>query len=82
MHALVVMHVQLLERVFALLRERNPNLAERKRYVMPPPTLVRVGTRKTMWTNFAVIANMYVCSCHVCVCVCVYVRMCRCIVST
>jgi len=45
-------YTELLDRIFSLLRERNPNLAERKRYVLPPPQLVRVGTRKTMWSNF------------------------------
>lgn len=50
--------VQMLERVFSLLREKNPNLAVRKRHVMPPPQLVRVGTRKTMWANFAQICQL------------------------
>lgn len=52
--------VQMLERVFSLLREKNPNLAVRKRHVMPPPQLVRVGTRKTMWANFAQICQLSV----------------------
>ena len=46
-------YTELLERVFSLLHEKNPALSTRKRYTMPPPQLVRVGTRKTMWTNFA-----------------------------
>jgi len=47
-------YTELLERIFSLLREKNPTLAGgRKRHVMPPPQLVRVGTRKTMWANFA-----------------------------
>ncbi len=50
----------MLERVFSLLREKNPNLAVRKRHVMPPPQLVRVGTRKTMWANFAQICQLSV----------------------
>jgi len=46
-------YTELLERIFTLLREKNPTLAGgRKRHVMPPPQLVRVGTRKTMWANF------------------------------
>jgi translation initiation factor 2 subunit 2 len=48
----------MLERVFSLLRAKNPNLAVRKRHVMPPPQLVRVGTRKTMWANFAQICQL------------------------
>jgi len=51
-------YAELLERVFALLREKNPNLSVRKRHVMPPPQLVRVGTRKTMWANFAQICQL------------------------
>lgn len=50
----------MLERVFSLLREKNPNLSVRKRHVMPPPGLVRVGTRKTMWANFAQICQLSV----------------------
>jgi len=46
-------YTELLERIFSLLHEKNPALSTRKRYSMPPPQLVRVGTRKTMWTNFA-----------------------------
>ena len=46
-------YTELLDRVFSLLHEKNPALSTRKRYTMPPPQLVRVGTRKTMWTNFA-----------------------------
>lgn len=51
-------YTELLERVFSLLREKNPNLAERKRHAMPPPLLHRIGTRKTMWANFAQICSL------------------------
>eukprot|EP00455_Lapot_gusevi_P034682 TRINITY_DN3832_c0_g4_i2.p1 TRINITY_DN3832_c0_g4~~TRINITY_DN3832_c0_g4_i2.p1 ORF type:complete len:255 (-),score=97.73 TRINITY_DN3832_c0_g4_i2:132-842(-) len=51
-------YTELLDRVFSLLREKNPNLAVRKRHVMPPPQLVRVGTRKTMWANFSQMAAL------------------------
>jgi translation initiation factor 2 subunit 2 len=51
-------YMELLERVFALLRDKNPNLTVRKRHVMPPPQLVRVGTRRTMWANFAQICQL------------------------
>ena len=51
-------YLELLERVFSLLHEKNPALSTRKRYSMPPPQLVRVGTRKTMWTNFAQICAL------------------------
>jgi len=45
-------YTEMLERVSTLLREKNPNLTVRRKYVMPPPQLARVGTRKTMWANF------------------------------
>eukprot|EP00457_Paulinella_chromatophora_P013237 gb/GEZN01013513.1/.p1 GENE.gb/GEZN01013513.1/~~gb/GEZN01013513.1/.p1 ORF type:complete len:216 (-),score=30.03 gb/GEZN01013513.1/:268-915(-) len=46
-------YTEMLGRVFDLLREKNPNLSVRKRHKMPPPNLVKVGTKKIMWTNFA-----------------------------
>lgn len=51
-------YTELLERVYNLLQENNPNLAVRKRHVMPPPQLARIGTRKTMWSNFAAAAQV------------------------
>jgi translation initiation factor 2 subunit 2 len=47
-----------MDRAFALLREKNPNLAVRKRHTMPPPQLVRVGTKKTMWANYAQMSGL------------------------
>lgn len=51
-------YTELLERVYNLLQQNNPNLAVRKRHVMPPPQLARIGTRKTMWSNFAAAAQV------------------------
>jgi translation initiation factor 2 subunit 2 len=51
-------YTDLLERVYSLLQELNPNLTTRKRHVMPPPQLARIGTRKTMWSNFAAAAQV------------------------
>lgn len=52
-------YTEMLERVFSLLREKNPALAgNRKKASLPPPQLSRVGTRKTMWSNFAQICQM------------------------
>lgn len=42
---------EMLDRVFSLIREKNPNLAQRKAAVLPPPQLKRMG-KKTMWSNF------------------------------
>ncbi|EFJ51608.1 eukaryotic translation initiation factor 2 beta [Volvox carteri f. nagariensis] len=44
---------ELLERVFGILRERNPELTgERRRTVLKPPQVAREGTKKTVFTNF------------------------------
>lgn len=51
-------YTEMLDRVFGLLRERNPGLQSKKRYTMPPPQLARVGTRKTMWANFPQICQV------------------------
>jgi translation initiation factor 2 subunit 2 len=45
---------ELLDRVFGILRERNPELTgERRRTVLRPPQVAREGTKKTVFTNFA-----------------------------
>jgi len=51
-------YTELLDRVFGMLLSNNPALSTRRRYVMAPPQLVRVGTRKTMWSNFASICGV------------------------
>lgn len=51
-------YTELLDRVFTLLQEKNPSLGSRKRYSMPPPQLIRVGTRKTVWSNFSAICTL------------------------
>ena len=42
------------------MKERNPDMesGERKRFVMKPPQLARVGTKKTAFTNFADICKL------------------------
>jgi len=51
---------QLLTRVFNIMREVNPDMesGEKKRFVMKPPLLARVGTKKTAFTNFADICKL------------------------
>jgi translation initiation factor 2 subunit 2 len=45
--------LQLLDRVFNILRENNPDLAgDRRRTVMRPPQVLREGTKKTVFVNF------------------------------
>jgi translation initiation factor 2 subunit 2 len=50
-------YTELLARVYGQLREKNPTFSTVKRYVIPPPQLNRVGTRRTMWANFFDIAK-------------------------
>jgi translation initiation factor 2 subunit 2 len=44
---------ELLDRVFGILREQNPELTgERRRTTLKPPQVAREGTKKTVFTNF------------------------------
>ncbi len=49
---------EMLTRVFSLLLENNPELQNRRKFQIKPPQLMRVGTKKTVWTNFAEICGM------------------------
>lgn len=51
---------ELLKRVFDIMREKNPDMVagEKKRFVMKPPHVMRVGTKKTSFANFAEICKM------------------------
>uniref|UniRef100_T1JJZ6 Eukaryotic translation initiation factor 2 subunit 2 n=1 Tax=Strigamia maritima TaxID=126957 RepID=T1JJZ6_STRMM len=51
---------ELLFRVFDIMREKNPDMVagEKRRFVMRPPQVVRVGTKKTSFANFTEICKM------------------------
>lgn len=51
---------ELLSRVFDIMREKNPDMiaGDKKRFVMRPPQVLRVGTRKTSFANFADICRL------------------------
>jgi len=51
---------ELLQRVFGIMRDKNPEMVagEKKKFVMRPPQVVRVGTKKTAFANFTEIAKM------------------------
>ncbi|PVD20831.1 hypothetical protein C0Q70_18992 [Pomacea canaliculata] len=51
---------ELLCRVFDIIREKNPEMiaGDKKRFVMRPPQVLRVGTRKTSFANFADICRL------------------------
>lgn len=51
-------YTEMLERLYKLLRDRNPAMGTRKRHALPPPQMVRVGTRKVMWANIAQICQV------------------------
>ena len=52
--------LQLLGRVFNILRENNPDLAgDRRRTVMRPPQVLREGTKKTVFVNFMDLCKTY-----------------------
>jgi len=45
---------ELLIRVFNIMREKNPDMVagEKRRFIMRPPQVLRVGTKKTSFANF------------------------------
>ena len=51
---------ELLNLVFSIIREKNPDLAtgEKKKFVMRPPQVLRVGTKKTSFANFLEICKL------------------------
>lgn len=53
---------QLLLRVFHIMREKNPDMiaGEKRRFIMRPPQVLRVGTKKTSFANFIEICKMLV----------------------
>ncbi|XP_047134834.1 eukaryotic translation initiation factor 2 subunit 2 isoform X2 [Hydra vulgaris] len=51
---------ELLKRVFDIMRAKNPNMIEggKRKFVMKPPQVVRVGTKKTSFVNFTDICKI------------------------
>ena len=51
---------ELLSRVFNIMREKNPDMitGEKRKFVMKPPQVNRVGTKKTSFSNFADICKL------------------------
>merc|ERR1711936_545118 len=52
---------ELLQRVFGIMRDKNPEMVagEKKKFVMRPPQVARVGSKKTAFANFTEIAKMF-----------------------
>lgn len=59
---LIIAFLQLLNRVFNIMREKNPDMVagEKRKFVMKPPQVVRVGTKKTSFVNFTDICKLWV----------------------
>jgi translation initiation factor 2 subunit 2 len=51
---------ELLERVFDIMRAKNPNLVqgEKRRFIMKPPQVIRLGSKKSGFINFLEICKM------------------------
>uniref|UniRef100_A0AC35U9M0 EIF2B_5 domain-containing protein n=1 Tax=Rhabditophanes sp. KR3021 TaxID=114890 RepID=A0AC35U9M0_9BILA len=51
---------ELLDLVFGIMREKNPELVtgDKKKFVMKPPLVARAGSKKTAFTNFAEICRL------------------------
>lgn len=51
---------ELLARVFDIMRAKNPNLVDggKKKFVMKPPQVVKVGTKRTSFVNFSEICKI------------------------
>lgn len=51
---------ELLKRVFDVMREKNPDMVagEKRRIIMKPPQVMRVGTKKSSFSNFVEICRM------------------------
>merc|ERR1712223_2015501 len=51
---------ELLQRVYTIIKDKNPDsvMGEKKKFVMRPPQVVKVGAKKTAFVDFAEIAKM------------------------
>merc|ERR1712113_33040 len=49
---------ELLKRMYRIIEDKNPTLGTTKKYVMKPPQVIRVGSKKVGWVNFTEICNM------------------------
>eukprot|EP00440_Ansanella_granifera_P001803 gb/GFBE01001945.1/.p1 GENE.gb/GFBE01001945.1/~~gb/GFBE01001945.1/.p1 ORF type:complete len:218 (+),score=69.27 gb/GFBE01001945.1/:1-654(+) len=49
---------ELLERLYKIIEAKNPSLGTKERYILKPPQVVRVGSKKVAWVNFSEICAM------------------------
>ncbi|KAF7990231.1 hypothetical protein HCN44_000036 [Aphidius gifuensis] len=52
-------HEELLERIFNIMREKNPDMVagKKQKFIMRPPQVVRIGSKKTSFVNFTEICK-------------------------
>lgn len=52
---------ELLARVFNIMKEKNPDMVagKKQKFVMRPPQVVRIGTKKTSFSNFTEVKNLF-----------------------
>jgi len=44
---------EMLTRLYEIIEAKNPSLGDAKKYLMKPPQMVRVGSKKVAWVNFS-----------------------------
>lgn len=48
----------MITRVYEILESKNPSLGEKHKYILKPPQIVRVGSKKVAWVNFSEICGI------------------------
>merc|ERR1719384_2002438 len=49
---------EMLARLYEIIEAKNPSLGTTKKYVMKPPQVIRVGSKKVGWINFTEICGL------------------------
>jgi len=49
---------EMLTRMYQIIEDKNPSLGTTKKYIMKPPQVIRVGSKKVGWLNFTEICNL------------------------
>ena len=51
-------YADMLNHAFETMQKKNPNFGKTRRYVMKPPLVARIGSKKTSWMNFTEICGL------------------------
>merc|ERR1719203_1901754 len=49
---------EILARLYKIIEDKNPSLGTVKKYIMKPPQVVRVGSKRVAWVNFSEICTI------------------------